>query len=139
MSYASGHALQVAVFDALNTDAALMDLIGSAVFDAFPAGPLPDLYVSLGPETVQDRSDVTGGGSLHRFDVSVVAGTAGFARAKEVAAAVSDALQTPLSLAQGALVYLNFERAVARRSGPAGALRQIDLRFRARVDDNETP
>lgn len=139
MSYANGQALQVAVFDALTTDAVLTALVGSAIFDAFPAGPVPDIYVSLGPETARDRSDITGHGSLHQFDVSVVAGSAGFARAKEVAAAVSNRLQAPLTLAQGTLVYLNFERAVARRSGPAGALRQIDLRFRARVDDNETP
>ena len=137
MSYANAFALQVAVYNALTNDAPLAGLVGSAIFDAFPAGPLPDLYVSLGPETVRDRSDNSGGGSLHRFDVSVVAGSGGFARAKDVAAAVSDVLLAPLSLAQGTLVYLNFERAVARRTGTAGALRQIDLRFRARVEDNE--
>lgn len=135
MSYKAGSSLQAAVYQALTADVELAALVGTDVFDTAPAGPLPDLYITLGGETVLDMSDVTGRGALHRFDVSVISSGSSFARAKEVAAAVSTCLQASLPLAHGTLVYLNFERAVARRSGPSGALRQIDLRFRARIDD----
>lgn len=136
MSYANAMALQAAVYQALVSDETLNEMVSGAIYDSMPDGAVPDLYVSLGSETVLDRSDSTGSGALHRFDISVVAVTSGFAMAKQVAARISTALQTGLSLSQGVLVYLNFERAAARRSGPSGALRQIDLRFRARVDDD---
>lgn len=135
MSYAVSAALQSAVYQHLQADLALDAVVGSAIYDAMPEGALPSLYVSLGPETAIDRSDVTGSGSLHRFTVSVVSAAAGFALAKQAAGAITDALDMPLPLTRGTLVYLNFDRAVARRTGPAGSLRQIDLRFRARVDD----
>jgi len=136
MSYARAHALQSAVFTALASSADLTALVGSAVFDAIPAGPLPDLYVSLGTERVFDRSDTSGRGALHRFEVSVVSSAAGFAQSKDVAAAVCAALDTPLTLAQGHLVFLQFDRASARRVGSASDLRQIDLRFAARIDED---
>lgn len=135
MSYAGATALQSALYAQLSQDTALDALVGGAIYDAIPAGPVPGLYVMLGAETVLDRSDVTGRGSLHRITISVVSDAAGFALAKSAAGAVSEALEAPMTLSRGRLVYLNFERAVARRSGPAGALRQIDLRFRARVDE----
>ena len=45
MSYAVSGALQAAVFAALSGDAALAALVGSAIYDAVPAGTVPDLYV----------------------------------------------------------------------------------------------
>lgn len=137
MSYGVGEALQAAVYQQLTTDAALSGLIGTAVFDELPHGTKPETYVVLGEEDVRDRSDSTGGAALHRFAVSVVTDAAGYAGAKQVAAAVSDALvDAPLTLARGRLVGLWFERATARRSGKAGKVRRIDLRFRAHVDDH---
>ena len=57
--------------------------------------------------------------------------------AKTLAGAVCDALEgAALSLDRGHLVGLWFERASARRTGTGGAIRQIDLRFRARVEDD---
>lgn len=135
MSYGVAAALQAAVYQRLSGDAALAALVGGAIHDAPPAGPLPDIYVTLGPEEARDRSDVTGGGAWHRFTVSVITGTAGFRAAKEAAAAVSDALvDADLALARGRLAALRFHRARARRED-GGALRRIDLTFRARVDD----
>lgn len=136
MSYGVAGALQAAVYQRLVTDTALTGLVGAAVFDALPTGALPSLYVALGPEVVRDRSDKTGAGAEHEFTVSVVTDTAGFASAKAAAAAVSDALvDAPLTLTRGVLVSLNFYRAQAARVG-SSAIRQINLTFRARVEDN---
>lgn len=137
MSYAMAGALQSAVYERLQSDAALTALIGGAVYDAVPAGAVPQTYVALGPEDVRDRSDSTAAGAQHRFTVSVVTEADGFAAAKEVAAAVSDALLgAGLTLQRGRVIGLWFERAVAKRDGRAGRVRRIDLRFRAQLEDN---
>ena len=133
MSYAASAALQAAIYQHLASDAALAGLEGGAIYDAAPAGALPDTYVSLGPEEVRDRSDASGGGAWHFVTISVLTANAGFQPAKDVAAAISDALAgAELGLGRGRLAGLHFHRARARRDG---ALRRIDLTFRARVDD----
>ncbi|MCR9126080.1 MAG: DUF3168 domain-containing protein [Rhodobacteraceae bacterium] len=137
MSYAISAALQAAVYQRLQSDAALAGLVGGAIFDALPTGTLPHLYVTLGPEQVRDRSDNSGYGAQHTLTISVVSDTAGFGAAKAAAGAVSDALHgADLTLSRGRLIALTFERATARHSGRAGRVRHIDLRFRARVEDN---
>lgn len=137
MSYGMAEALQSAVYQHLLADAQVGGAVGGAIYDAIPAGDLPQTYVSLGPEEVRDRSDKTSVGALHRFTVSVVTEAAGFGGAKAVAAAITDVLvDADLVLSRGRLVGLWFERASARRSGKAGRVRRIDLRFRARVEDN---
>lgn len=136
MSYGVSAALQAAVYQALVADAALTALVGTDIYDAFPAGTLPSLYVALGPELVKDRSDKTGDGALHEFTISVVTDSAGFAIAKQAAAAVSDALvDANLTLARGTLIALNFFRAKAVRVGSADE-RRIDLTFKAIVEDS---
>jgi hypothetical protein len=128
--------LQAAVYDALSTNVALADLVEDHVYDAVPAGALPPTYVRFGRETVSDASDGSGAGALHRFTVSVITTVPGFACAKEAAGVISDVLHgADLSLSRGRLVAMRFERAVAARTD-AGATRQIDLRFRARVQDD---
>jgi len=135
MSYGIAAALQRAVYERLSTDQALAALVGTAIFDAPPPGPLPPIYVALGPEDARARSDGSGQGAWHSFTVSVVSGAAGFLAAKEAAGAISDALSdAPLTLMRGRLVALYFDRARARREG-ADDLRRIDLRFRARVEE----
>ena len=135
MSYGVSSALQGAVYQRLQADAALAALVGGDIFDAAPPGVVPTIYVSLGPEDVRDRSDKTGRGADHDFTVSVVTTAAGFQSAKDAAAAVSDALvDAPLVLSRGSLVSLNFVRARAKRVQDAD-VRRIDLRFRARVED----
>ncbi|MDW3221786.1 MAG: DUF3168 domain-containing protein [Paracoccaceae bacterium] len=135
MSYALSGVLQTAIYDALVTDATLSALVGTDVYDAVPTGNLPDTYVRLGGEQVRDASDQTGNGALHTLDISVFTSQPGFSGAKAVATAVSDALQdADLSLSRGRLVYLRFQRAEARRVDK-NAVREIRMRFRARVED----
>ena len=136
MTYALSASLQKAVYTALAGDAALSALVGTAIFDAPPAGAIPALYVSLGPEKAEDRSDRTGRGARHDFTVSVITDAAGCQQAKEVAGAVSDVLAQPLGgLDRGRIVALGFVRARAKRD-EAGQQRRIDLTFRALLDDN---
>ncbi|GAA3873038.1 DUF3168 domain-containing protein [Celeribacter arenosi] len=136
MSYGVAAALQTAVYQSLVGDEILSGLVGSAIYDAAPAGTLPQLYVSLGPEDVTDASDQSGYGARHEFVVSIVADAAGFMTAKHVATAVSDNLvDADLILTRGRLVGLSFVSAKARRVQDSD-VRRIDLRFRARVEDN---
>lgn len=136
MSYGMAAALQAAVYQHLLADPGVSAQVGSNIFDAMPSGAVPTTYVSLGAETVRDRSDASGSGAEHRFTVSVVTDAAGFGAAKSVAAAVSDALRdAPLVLSRGRLVGLQFVRAAAKRADK-GAGRRIDLTFLARVEDD---
>ncbi|MDP4031640.1 MAG: DUF3168 domain-containing protein [Pseudorhodobacter sp.] len=130
MSYAVAAALQAAVYQRL-----VAALPAVPVHDALPHGAGNGTFVLIGPEEVLDASDKTGGGAEHRFVISVISDSAGFLAAKEIAAAVSDALvDANLVLTRGRVVNLQFLKAVARRLD-AGAARRIDLRFRARVED----
>jgi len=133
MSYGMTAALQTAVYGVLSVDAGLAAVVGSDVYDAMPPGPEPEIYVTLGPEKVRDKSDGSGGGALHEFAVSVVTTGAGFHLAKQAAAAVSDAvLATPLVLSRGRVSRVQFYRATAARTN---ANRRIDIWFRARLDE----
>lgn len=136
MSYGVSAALQSAIYDALYTDAALSGLVGSAIYDAIPAGTLPSLYVSLGAETVKTAHDTTGSGAVHTISVEVVTDVPGFAAAKAAAGAISDVLhEADLTLNRGRLVYLKFYSATASR--PRGSTgRTINLKFRARIEDD---
>lgn len=136
MSYGVAAALQTAIYQALVADATLTGLVGTAIYDAAPTGTLPSLYVSLGPEDVSDASDKTGAGARHDFTISVVSDTAGFLTAKQVATAISDVLvDADLALSRGTLVGLYFVSAKARRVQDSD-VRRIDMKFRARVEDN---
>ena len=135
MSYGASAALQTAIYQQLAADDALMTLVGTHIFDALPAGPLPSLYVALGGEKVRDASDITGGGAWHDLSIAVITEEAGFQNAKDAAVAVGDALiDADLTLERGRLISLRFLRAQARRE--SGGLRRIDLTFRARVEDS---
>ncbi len=135
MSYATSAALQAAVFQHLSNDASLAALVGTAIYDAVPVGTPPATYVTLGPEDARDQSDGTGAGALHNLEISVMTDGSGFSAAKQVAAAISDALHnTDLTLTRGQLIDLSFYRAKAKLEG-TGDMRRIDLTFRARVDD----
>ncbi len=132
MSYASSAALQEAVYAALMADIQVAMLSNGEIYDALPPGPVPSIYVSLGPERAKDGSDVTGDGAIHDFPVTVISDATGFQMAKQIAVAVSDALTgADLTLSRGTLTALNFLRARARR---VGAGREIDVWFRAFID-----
>ncbi|NVO22822.1 DUF3168 domain-containing protein [Donghicola mangrovi] len=131
MSYVMAAALQTALYDRLAGDAPMAALIGDAVFDAVPAGTLPETYVLLGSEVVRDLSDRETRAALHDFSVSVVSTASGFLTAKLVAAAIGRALEAgDLTLNEGRVVWLKFQKAQAKRTDTH---RQIDLRYRAHV------
>lgn len=135
MSYAVSPALQQAVYAHLSNDAGVTTLVGNDIYDAMPAGTPPATYVMLGAEDVRDRSDGTGPGAVHLLTISVITDTSGYYAAKQVSAAICDALHNAdLTLSRGHLVDLMFSRAKARLEG-SGDMRRIDLTFRARVDD----
>ena len=92
MTYGVSAALQSAVFQRLTADSNLATAVGTNIFDAIPPGPLPGLFVSLGPEEVRDSSDALSAGATHIFTVSVVTDADGFQSAKNAASLVSDAL-----------------------------------------------
>ena len=138
MTYALAAALQAAVYAKLRGDAILAGLVGTAIYDApRPAGSDdPDEHVTLGEETVRDFSTKTSSGAVHDFSVAVHSKAEGFARAKAIAAAISDVLvDAQLSLVRGDLVALRFIWAKAERGDPPEA-RRIFLRFRAVLEDN---
>ena len=131
MSYAASAALQSAVFAQLSGFAALA---GVSIVDAMPPGGVLGSFVLLGPEVVVDQSDKSGAGAEHRIDISVISDATGFLTAKAIAGAVSDALVgADLALTTGTLVSISFLRATARRLN-TGAVRRIDLTFRARIE-----
>jgi Protein of unknown function (DUF3168) len=131
MSYAAASALQQAVFGRLTGFSALA---GVTVVDAVAPGAGKGKFILLGPETANDRSDKSGPGAEHLFQVSVISDDTGFLSAKVIAGQVSNALVgANLSLTTGHLVSLTFQRAIARRLRE-GEHRRIDLIFRARVD-----
>ena len=132
MTYALSPHLQTAVFQHL----ANADLGGASLHDQPPAGTIEETYVTFGGETVTDRSDTSAQAADHDFTLSVVSSASGFLQAKSVAAKLSEALDgADLTLARGQMTSLQFHRATARRDDKDG-LRRIDLRFRARVEDN---
>lgn len=136
MSYAVSAALQSAVFATISADTGVVAVVGDAVYDAIPGGTLPSLYISLGAESVRDMGDKSGSGAAHQLVISVITDVPGFHAAKTAAGAVCDALvDADLALSRGRLVSLRFVRARAFKID-TGAGRQIDLTFRARVEDN---
>ena len=138
MTYALSVGLQRAIFQRLANDGALNALVAGAVFDAVPISA-PDLFVAIGPERVTAQSDASASGTIHQLQISVVTERNGYADAKVVAAAISDALaDADLSLPRGRVVSLRFQRAQAKRDEGANT-RRIDLWFRARLDGAPAP
>lgn len=130
MGYAAAPHLQEAVYAKLSSAA---ELTPTPVYDDVPAAP-PGTFILIGPEDVRDAGDITGGGARHRFEVSVISDAAGFLSAKGLAARISALLEAgDLTLAEGHLVSLAFERAQAIRL-EEGAMRRITLTFNARID-----
>lgn len=136
MTYAVSYALQQGIYDVLSGDAALAAIVGSNIFDAPPSGSIPSTYVVLGDEIARDKSSKTSGGAVHELDIKIVSDAAGFSTAKQVAAAICDALiDVEIPLSRGNLVSLAFRAARAFREDSPG-IRQINLKFRAFVEDS---
>lgn len=136
MSYAYSPALQSAIFAVLTADAALDSLVSGAIFDMAPSGATPARFVALGPEIVTAKSDVSGTGAEHEFEIYVVSETDGFFTIKEIAARISTLLDgAALTLSEGHLSALQFLRAEALRN-TTDDTRRVRLWFRARVDQH---
>lgn len=130
--------LQGAIHARLISDPTLAGLIGDAIYDAPPETPgtARIAHVTLGEERTRPFDTKTSAGARHDFVVEVHSGEEGFATAKRVATAVCAALvDAPLSVEQGALVSLTFQRATAERSA-APDRRRVSLLFRAIVDQD---
>ncbi len=137
MTYALAWPLQRAVYHRLATDLAVSALVGDRIHDAPPPETAPGTgpYLTLGDETAKDWSTQTDRGAEHVIAITVHAPAEGFAEAKRVAAAVSDALlRGELALDRGHLVCIGFLGAETRRA-EGGRLRQIALRFRVLLED----
>ena len=139
MSYVYSAGLQAAIYQRLAGDAALGNLIGTAIYDA-PLEPgqeqaTPD-HITLGEEQVRANNTNTSQGAVHDFSVTVHSGRDGFDTVKQIAGAVCAALvDAPLALSRGRLVAMRFLRAKAER-GPAPQKRRVSLLFRAVVDQD---
>ncbi len=136
MSYTLAPDLQVALFEHLSADTALQAQLSGALYDAIPPATPPATYALIGAEEAFDRSDKTGHGAEHRLLISVVTNASGFLAAKQISARICELLDGPaLTLARGRLVAIWFDRAEARKV-EGDQTRRIDLRFRARVEDD---
>lgn len=133
MSYVLSGALQTAVYGALAGDAALINLVGDAIYDALPSGNVPQLCVMLGAERVRDRSDYETQAALHEFAVTVRSDAPGYLSAKAAAARVCEILDgADLALSRGRLIRLDFYKANARQRADR---REVETWFRAFVED----
>lgn len=133
MSALLSDALQSALYDRLAADPALGAIVGAHVYDAMPAGPVPDLYVLIGEEAVKDASDKTGFGAVHDVLISIMSTADSFLVLKQAAVAIWAALDaSDLTLSRGRVVGLWFRSSTAKRS--TSGQRKIDLKLRARVE-----
>ncbi|SET83474.1 DUF3168 domain-containing protein [Oceanicella actignis] len=136
MTYALSLVLQEGVWQALANAPQLVGLIDGRVYDAPPHAAAPDAsdlpYVTLGDEEAEAWSAGGLEGAVHDLTISVHARGEGFAEAKRIGAAISEALtEAPPPLAQGRVAMVEFLSARTRRL--SDGRRRIDLRFRFRV------
>ncbi|AEM40495.1 DUF3168 domain-containing protein [Ketogulonicigenium vulgare] len=122
-------ALQQALYTRLT---AALD--GVDIYDALPSGPVPALYVALGPEEVEDLSTHEGALTIHEVKISVIATGGGFGSAKTITTAITEALAAPLTLPSFTASPAQFLRASAKGTSASGAERRIDLFFRIRIE-----
>jgi len=141
MTYALATSLQKAVYQALSNDAALGLLIGGAIYDAPLAQDVADAgrdFITLGEENVRDGSTATSYGAQHDFQIDIHSNREGYSVAKDIAAAVCDALlDADLALERGVLVGLRFRQARAK-PGRLPDRRTISLTFRAVLEDSNS-
>ena len=133
MSALLSDVLQSAIYQRLSIDAPLGAIVGVHIYDAMPAGPVPDLYVLLGEEAVKDASDKSGVGAVHDVLIAVMSTADSFLTLKEAAAAIWQSLTaSELILSEGRVAGLWFLGSGAKRSN--SGQRKVDLKFRVRVE-----
>jgi hypothetical protein len=119
--------LQRALAAALAEDAALVAR-GLRVFDGPPADARPP-YVSIGTDTVTARGWQGGGGTEHRFVVSLWDAREGLAAAKDALADLERAvLAMPRQFAGVRLIGLRLLRGSVRRTQRSWTLGQLEFR-----------
>lgn len=125
--------LQTSIYTRLAAAPDLGAVIGSHLYDAVPAGPVPDLYVLIGEEAVRDASDQGAHGAVHDVSIAAISTADSFLKLKQAAAAIISALEAPeLALSRGRVVGIWFKTSVAKRN--ASGQRRIELKFRVRVE-----
>ena len=87
MTYALSEPIQAAIFDRLVNDVAVSNLVGAHIFDApivLDGVDRPADYVTIGAETVRNRSSKTSHGALHDLSIVVHSNSDGFQSSKLV-------------------------------------------------------
>jgi hypothetical protein len=139
MTYALGWPLQKAVYAALMAAPAVGGALGGRIHDGAPQEAEPGagdaVYIVLGDDSAIDFSAADMAGAGHLITIGIVAPRRSFGEAKAVAGAVCDVLLgADLALERGRVVSLSFQSAKTKRE-ERDAIRRIDLRFRALVED----
>jgi hypothetical protein len=136
MTYAFGWSLQKALMSALRANPAVAAIVGDRVHDAAPpgAGRPGAAYVLLGDEKTAPWSTASDAGAAHDVSISAVTSEPGFATAKALAAAVSEAVLGVGGLERGRVVDVRFLGARTRRSRSDEG-RRVDMRFRVVIED----
>jgi uncharacterized protein DUF3168 len=129
-----------AIFDALNGDAALFELIGSDVYgnrriyDSPPQGALPP-YVVIGDETASDYGSSAGDAQEHTVTIHVWSEQPSTLQCKRIMAAVRDCLHDrTLNLDDGNCVYIRQEFKETFRD-PDGVSHHGVMRYRALTEN----
>lgn len=126
-------ALQTAIVGELKADGDVNSLVAGRVYDTVPAAAVFP-YISLGPEQVlPDRADCIDGKIVH-FQIDVWSRTVGFPQAKNIAEAVTSALNNNLLSVSGyRVVDLYLENENVSRD-PDGLTNHVALTFHTLLD-----
>ncbi|MCI4661463.1 MAG: DUF3168 domain-containing protein [Neomegalonema sp.] len=140
MTAALSWPLQQALYARLAADEALSSLLpGPALVDSPPHDARDHLrppYILLGDESIAPLADQTHLGARHRFSLTIHSAAPGFAEAKRIAAALSDALiRRPLALTRGTCIRLDFISGQTRRLDTEQR-RELTLTFEAALEDS---
>ncbi|MEM0977274.1 MAG: DUF3168 domain-containing protein [Pseudomonadota bacterium] len=122
-------AVQAFLYSHLTGDVVLSNLVGGAIYDAAPAGDLPEIAIIIGAEEVIDVSDAGASARLHRAEVEIIARGPGFLAAKDVAGNIRRVLEAASGpVSNGHVTRTQFRRAQSLRE-TADGLRRIRMRF----------
>ena len=128
---------QSELYRALKSDTELSTMIGEAIYDASPPlQQLPDLYIRLGNETIQNTSSKTHLGIEIIFEISVFSKMKGFSDVKKISSEIVKIVcNTEMELSSAKVVGLWFKKSQSYRQD-RGNLRQIKLLFKTILDVN---
>lgn len=124
--------LQIAVYDALQSDVTLEGLVGDRIFDIRPEDETYP-YVTLGEDRAQDRGYKDGDAQTHTFMVNAWSENGGHISVKEIMAAIYNVLQrATLTVSGQTLIDLRCELSESlSQQDEAGFYFRGVMRFRA--------